>query len=87
MENLLNGIEETIKGFGRATELQEFYDKSEPLKHAVEITSLLNCISRTTDKRTLEHLKVDLKIHVDAYKIEFEKLGINISDYLHFEVK
>lgn len=87
MENLLNGIGETIKGFGGAIELKEFYDKSEPLKHAVEITSLLKSISQTTDKQTLEHLKVDLKIHVDAYKIEFEKSGVNISDYLHFEVK
>ncbi|UTC67293.1 MULTISPECIES: hypothetical protein [unclassified Treponema] len=87
MGNLLNGIGEVIKGFGKATELQELYDNSEPLKHAVKITLLLNCISQTADKQTLEHLKVDLKIHVDAYKIEFEKLGINISDYLHFEVK
>nr|WP_314782049.1 hypothetical protein [uncultured Treponema sp.] len=87
MGNLLNGIGETLKGFDRAIELQKFYDNSEPLKHAVEITSLLKSISQTTDKRILEHLKVDLKIHIDAYKAEFEKLGINISDYLNFEAK
>lgn len=87
MGNLLNGIGETLKGFDRAIELQKFYDNSEPLKHAVEITSLLKSISQTTDKQTLEHLKVDLKFHINEYKAEFEKLGINISDYLHFEVK
>ena len=87
MENLLNGIGEICKGMSSATELLEFYDKSEPLKHAVEITSLLKRISQTSDKRTIEYLKVDLKIHIDAYKVEFEKLGINVSDYLNFDVK
>ncbi|QSI03664.1 hypothetical protein [Treponema pedis] len=87
MGNLLNKIGEILKGISSATKLQEFYDESKPLQHAVEITSLLHSISQITDQQKLEHLKVDLKIHIDAYKTEFKKLGINISDYLNFEIK
>lgn|GEM_PF-5057801 len=67
--------------------LGEFYNSSEPLKHAVAMTDLLHRSANITDKLELEHSKVDLKYHIDSYKEEFEKLGINISEYLNFRVK
>lgn len=67
--------------------LGEFYNNSEPLKHAIAMTDLLHRTVNITDKLELEHLKVDLKYHVDSYKEEFEKLGINVSEYLNFQVK
>ena len=87
MEDLFNTVERILEGINSAAKLKDFYDSSEPLKHAVEITALLHRISQITNQQELEHLKVDLKIHVNTYKEEFEKLGINICDYLNFEIK
>ena len=67
--------------------LDIFYNNSPPLQQAVAITELLHRSACITDKREAEHLKVDLRCYVDSYKEEFEKIGINISEYLDFRVK
>ena len=67
--------------------LDILYNNSQPLQHVVEITDLLHRSACITDKREAEHLKVDLRCYVDSYKEEFEKIGINISEYLDFRVK
>jgi hypothetical protein len=87
MEKFFNTLAPMLQGICQAIDLNEYYNNSEPLKHAVVITAILHDIAHTTDKRRIEHLKVDLKHYVSGYKVEFEKLGINISDYLNFEVK
>ncbi|MGP1520939.1 MAG: hypothetical protein ACTTIZ_05525 [Treponema sp.] len=91
---LEDNMENNLEKFGMFAEeilkrlkLGDFYNKSEPLKHAIAITYLLHQVINITDKRELEHLKVDLKHHVDSYREEFEKLGINISECLDFQVK
>ncbi|MGP1415132.1 MAG: hypothetical protein ACTTJ6_04245 [Treponema sp.] len=87
MENNLEKFGMCAQEILKRLQLGDFYNKSEPLKHAIELTGILYRIVDVTDKRELEHLKVDLKHHVDSYKKEFEKLGVNISDYLDFKVK
>lgn len=87
MENSLEKWGMFAQEILKRLQLGDFYNKSEPLKHAIAITDIFYRTVGVTDKRELEHLKVDLKYHVDSYKEEFEKLGINISDYLDFQVK
>jgi len=87
MEDILKKCDLFAQEILKSLKLGDFYKKSEPLKYAIAITDLLHRSACITDKREAEHLKVDLSCHVDSYKEEFEKIGINISEYLDFRLK
>ncbi|MEL3905295.1 MAG: hypothetical protein P1P63_09335 [Treponemataceae bacterium] len=87
MGQFLDSLSLVSKEFVNSVNLKKFYDNSKPLQCAVVITDILHRTKSIDDPRILEHLKVDLKHFVDAFKSEFKNLGIDVSDYLELEAK
>lgn len=74
-------IGDILKTFGNATELYDFYQKSELVKISIELSDLFHRYSQNSDEGVKKHIKLEIKDNISRYKAALQEIGINPKDF------
>lgn len=77
----LETIGNILKTFEKATELYDFYQKSELVRISIELSDRFHRYSQTSDECAKKHIKLEIKDNISRYKDALQEIGITPKDF------